>query len=72
MTRRPKPAPRPRYQQTYPDTLATTEELRALGLRPGTSGPDAILKNKHGNRSGICALFERDKAITAMTPVEPS
>ena len=42
MTRRPKPAPRPRYQQTYPDTLATTEELRALGLRPGTSGPDGF------------------------------
>ena len=44
MTRRIKPAPRPRYKQTYPESLATAEELRALGLRPGTSEPNAILE----------------------------
>lgn len=63
MTRRIKPAPRPRYQQTYPDTLATAEELRALGLRPGTTEPDGILEFAHKDRSGLCALYARDKAV---------
>lgn len=63
MTRRIKPSPRPRYQQTYPDTLATAEELRALGLRPGTSEPDAILEYVRGDRSGLCALYDRETAV---------
>lgn len=58
MTRRIKPALRPRFQQTYPATLATANELAALGLRPGTGEPDAILEYKHGERSGICGLYE--------------
>ncbi|WP_412030561.1 hypothetical protein [Deinococcus yunweiensis] len=72
MTRRIKPAPRPRYQQTYPDTLATAEELRALGLRPSTSEPDAILEYAYKDRSGICALFDRGKAVHVTAAVEPS
>ena len=46
---------RPRYQQTYPDTLATMEELRALGLRPGTSELDAILEYTHQTRTGVAS-----------------
>lgn len=63
---------RPRYQQTYPDTLATMEELRALGLRPGTSELDAILEYTHQDRSGLCALFERAKAVPVAASVELS
>ena len=72
MTRRIQRTPCPRYQQTYPDTLATVEELRALGLRPGTSEPDAILEYAHQDRSGLCALFDRGKAVAVAAPVEPS
>ncbi|GHF60634.1 hypothetical protein HNQ07_004312 [Deinococcus metalli] len=63
---RTKPIPRPRYQQTYPDHLATAEQLGALGLKPGTSEPDAILEYSRANSSGLCALYERRKAV----PVE--
>lgn len=72
VTRRVKPSPRPRYQQTYPASLATAEELRALGLRPGTHEPDAILEYKHGDRSGICALYNRSQAVVVAIPGEPS
>lgn len=72
MTHRPKLAPRPHFKQTYPDTLATGEELRALGLRPGTSEPDAILEYVRSDRSGLCALYERGKAVAVMTPADPS
>lgn len=72
VTRRVKPSPRPRYQQTYPASLATAEELRALGLRPGTHEPDAILEYDHQDRSGLCALFERGKAVPVKAPVEPT
>jgi hypothetical protein len=63
MTHRVKRAPKPRYHQTYPSTLATTDELRALGLRPGTNEPDAILDYQYHDKSGICALFERSQAV---------
>ncbi len=62
ITCRLKSAIQARYQQTHPEGLATAEELRALGLRPGTSEPDAILEYVHGDRSGMCGLFERGKA----------
>ncbi|GHF65937.1 hypothetical protein HNQ07_004792 [Deinococcus metalli] len=68
MTHRVKRAPKPRYHQSYPSTLATTEELRALGLHPGTSEPDAILDYHHGDKSGLCGLFERSKAV----PIKPA
>ncbi|CAM3795426.1 hypothetical protein [Deinococcus frigens] len=70
MTRRIKPSPRPRYEQNYPEHLATGGELRALGLRPGTSEPDGILEYQHGDRSGICALYERSKALPIASPVQ--
>lgn len=63
---RVKPTPRPKYQQTYPDHLATAEQLKALGLKPGTSEPDAILEYSRANSSGLCALYDREKAV----PVE--
>ena len=63
---RTKPTPRPKYQQTYPDHLATAEQLKVLGLKPGTSEPDAILEYSHANSSGLCALYDREKAV----PVE--
>ncbi|GHF58498.1 hypothetical protein HNQ07_004054 [Deinococcus metalli] len=65
MTHRSKRPPKPRYHQTYPSTLATTEELRVLGLCPGTREPDAILDYHHGNKSGICGLFDRSQAVPA-------
>ncbi|GHF43654.1 hypothetical protein HNQ07_001953 [Deinococcus metalli] len=65
MTHRIKPAPCPRYQQTYPEHLATGAELSALGLRPGTSEPDAILEYEHKDRSGLCALYDRRHAVPA-------
>lgn len=60
---RVKPTPRPRYQQTYPDHLATSEQLQALGLKPGTSEPDAILEYTRPGSSGLCALYDRGKAV---------
>lgn len=60
---RTKLPPRPRYQQTYPDHLATADQLGALGLKPGTSEPDAILEYSTANSSGLCALYEREKAV---------
>ncbi|MFC3834087.1 hypothetical protein [Deinococcus rufus] len=59
-------------KQTCPDSLATMEEWRALGLRPSTSEPDAILEYVRGDRSGLCALYERSKAVPVAAPVEPS
>lgn len=70
---RTKPTPSPKYQQTYPDHpdhLATAEQLGALGLRPGTSEPDAILEYSRANSSGLCALYERGKAVPV--EVEPA
>ncbi|THF85497.1 hypothetical protein E7T09_16195 [Deinococcus sp. KSM4-11] len=72
MTRRIKPAPRPRYQQTYPDHLATAEDLRALGLRPAPNEPAAILEYAFKDRSGICALYARDEAVPITAPREPA
>ncbi|THF85478.1 hypothetical protein E7T09_16080 [Deinococcus sp. KSM4-11] len=72
MTRRIQPSPRPRYQQTYPSTLATVEELRALGLHPSTSEPDGILEYTQKDRSGICALYARDTAVPITAPREPA
>lgn len=54
MKRRVKPAARPRYQQVYPEPLSTSAQLAALGLRPGTGEPDAILENRQWDGSGIC------------------
>lgn len=68
MTSRVKPTPRPRYQQTYPEQFATAEDLRALGLKPGTTEPDALFEYKHGDRSGVCALYQRAKAVADTGP----
>lgn len=68
MTRRVIPPPRPSYRQTYPDHLATADDLQHLGLRPGSIEPDAILKYDHGVRSGLCALFERARAVPWTEP----
>lgn len=68
MTRRVIPPPRPMYRQTYPEHLATAADLQHLGLRPGSIEPDAILKYDHGSRSGLCALFERARAVPWTEP----
>ncbi|MFD1734271.1 hypothetical protein ACFSC4_29425 [Deinococcus malanensis] len=36
--------PVPKYRQLYPETLATADELKALGLKPGASTPVALLE----------------------------
>lgn len=60
---RTKPTPRPKFQQTYPEHLATAEQLKALGLKPGTTEPDAILEYSRASSSGLCALYERARAV---------
>ncbi|PNY79275.1 hypothetical protein [Deinococcus koreensis] len=67
---RTKPTPRPKYHQTSPDHLATAEQLKALGLKPGTNEPDALLEYTHGTTSGLCALYDRAKAVKV--EVEPA
>ncbi|MFD1732946.1 hypothetical protein ACFSC4_20430 [Deinococcus malanensis] len=40
-----KPSPSiTKYHDTYPPELATTDELKALGLKPGTFTPAALLE----------------------------
>ena len=56
MTTRTKPGSRPRYQQTYPEQFATADDLRALGLKPGTTEPDALFEYRHGDRSGVLVV----------------
>ncbi|PNY79581.1 hypothetical protein [Deinococcus koreensis] len=68
MTPRIKPTPRPHYHQTYPDHLATADELRALQLKPGTTEPDALLRYQRGESSGLCALYDRTKAVPDVSP----
>jgi len=64
---RTKPTPRAKYQQVYPDHLATTDQLKVLGLKPGTSEADAILEYSRIGSSGLCALYERAKAVPLET-----
>ena len=58
----------PRFQQTHPDHLATHEQLRALNLKAGTPEPDALFEYDWGDRSGVCGLFDKAKAV----PLEAS
>lgn len=59
-----RPPPLPRYRQTYPDTLATADELSAQGLQPGTLRPVALLEyTRPPDTTGICALYERAQAV---------
>ena len=56
--------PLPKYHQTYPDTLATADELKALGLKPGTPTPAALLEyTRPPDTNGICALYDRAQAV---------
>ncbi|MFC4425097.1 hypothetical protein [Deinococcus navajonensis] len=58
--------PLPKYRQTYPDTLATIEELNAEGLKPGGPAPVALLEyTRPPDTTGICALYERGQAVPA-------
>lgn len=52
-----------RYHDTHPDHLATTGQLEAEGLKPGTTEPVALLEYVNGDRSGLCGLFERSMAV---------
>jgi len=70
MPTRDKSSARPRFQQCYPDQFATPDELHAAGLRPGTTEPDAILTYDHGDRSGLCALYDRAKALPITHPAK--
>lgn len=55
----------PRYIDDIPEGLATADQLRAQGLRPGTTAPVALLEYHHRDRSGVCGLFERAAARPA-------
>ncbi|MEF2279890.1 hypothetical protein V3W47_16475 [Deinococcus sp. YIM 134068] len=70
MTR--KLPPLPRYKGTYPPELATADDLEALGLKPGSVRPVAILEYDHGDTSGMCGLHERAAAVPKDTPREAS
>lgn len=72
MIRRVTPLPRPVYRQTYPEHLATAADLQQLGLRPGSTEPDAILKYDYGYRSGLCALYARSSAVPISAPAAPA
>ena len=54
----------PKYRQTYPDTLATADELKAQGLKPGAPAPVALLEyTRPPDTTGICALYDRTQAV---------
>lgn len=72
MTRRVTPPPRPVYKQNYPEHLATADDLQHLGLRPGSTEPDAILRYDYGSRSGLCALYARARAVPVSAPTTPA
>ncbi|GGK34611.1 hypothetical protein GCM10008955_30740 [Deinococcus malanensis] len=56
--------PVPKYRQLYPETLATADELKALGLKPGASTPVALLEyTRPPDTNGVCALYARDQAV---------
>ena len=56
--------PPPKYHQTYPATLATADELKALGLKPGGFTPAALLEyTRPPDTTGICALYDRAQAV---------
>lgn len=57
------PAKMPKYSNVIPEGLATADELRVDGLKPGTLTPVALLEYSHGDRSGVCGLFERAAAV---------
>lgn len=57
----------PKYSQSYPDHLATDEQLKALDLKPGGVKPAALLEYVCGDVHGICGLYERAEAV----PVVP-
>ncbi|BDP44876.1 hypothetical protein DAETH_48450 (plasmid) [Deinococcus aetherius] len=58
----------PRYHNTYPEGLATAADLEALGLKPGSIRPVALLTYEDGDRSGMCGLFEREAAVLKDSP----
>lgn len=60
--------PLPKYRNSYPEHLATQQELNAEGLRPGRSEPDALLEYVHGDRHGTCGLHERAAAVPLDRP----
>lgn len=59
----------PRYLNTIPEGLATIEQLRAEGLKPGTTRPVALYEYERGDRGG---LFERAAAVPLLAPPERS
>lgn len=63
----------PHYQDTYPEHLATADELRQAGLKPHPPEPVAILDQKlPGGGSRQCGLHERATAVTREVKVEAS
>ncbi|MEF2277497.1 hypothetical protein V3W47_04240 [Deinococcus sp. YIM 134068] len=62
---KPSSSKMPKYSNVIPEGLATAADLRAEGLKPGTLTPVALLEYSHGDRSGVCGLFERAAAVPA-------
>ncbi|BDP44335.1 hypothetical protein DAETH_43040 (plasmid) [Deinococcus aetherius] len=58
----------PRYIDEIPEGLATADQLKAQGLKPGTTTPVALLQYNGQGRSGVCGLFERAAARPAGDP----
>ncbi|WP_019587700.1 hypothetical protein [Deinococcus apachensis] len=63
-----KKQPLPHYRNTYPDSLATQEELKLEGLKPGRPEPAALLEYERGDISGLCGLHERAEAVPLDQP----
>lgn len=67
------PADRPKVPKDVnmiPEELATIEQLRAAGLKPGTLRPVSLYKHEEGDRRGLCDLFERSAAVPLPNPSE--
>ncbi|WP_216329361.1 hypothetical protein [Deinococcus aestuarii] len=60
----------PKYVNAIPEGMATIEQLRAAGLKPGTLRPVALYAYEEGDRRGLCGLFERSAAVPLPNPSE--
>ncbi|UBV44595.1 hypothetical protein LAJ19_17640 (plasmid) [Deinococcus taeanensis] len=68
MSPRKRFPPLPRYQgDARPPQLLTADELRALGLKPTGTNPEAIWLYQKGSVSGMCALYDRTHAVPLPT-----
>lgn len=58
----------PRYRNTYPDHLATPEQLKAQRLKPGTVRPVALLEVSGPGHQALLGLFERAAVLPLEAP----